>query len=216
MNNISQDKEKLLKLLEELEEEYQAGNISDDKYNYLSKQYEDRLSDIVAVDKIRAMQGKKIVEKPVIYSKKLTDEKSKEEDEELIDKYVIDTKKEEKELKAFNKRIIAVIAIVCLAVAFIAGIGFGIFNFDFPSTQNTVVTVNETAFPIVKSNGTNKTNQTNPVKKPGNLNKNLKSDSDKNSKPDSDNKINTNKKKDSNTNKRPNKKNVIIKHGFNY
>ena len=162
MNTISQDKEKLLKLLQELEEEYQAENISDDEYNYLSKEYNDRLSNITAVDRIRSMQGKKVVEKPVIYSSKKV-EKSKKEDEKLVDKYVVKTEKEKRELKAPSKKVLVTIAIMCLAAAFITGIGFGIFNFDFqpPNQTIAVVTVNESTFPIVKSNDTNKTNKNN-------------------------------------------------------
>lgn len=202
MDNISQDEEKLLKLLEELEEEYHAGNISDDKYKYLSKQYGDRLSDIDAVARIRAMQGKKVVEKQVIYSsKKEIAEKSKEEDEELIDKYVVKTEEEARESKAYNKRIFALISIVCLIAAFSAGIGFGIFNFDFQFTDSVVVTVNESAFPIINSNSTNKTshnntndngNSTNKSNSNPKKNNNIKKNPNKNTKPDS-NKQNSNK-----------------------
>ena len=192
MNNISQDKEKLFKLLEELEKDYQAGNISDNEYDFLSKKYGDRLSEINAIDKIRAMQGKKVVEKPVIYSsKKQMAEKSREEDEELVDKYVVKTEKEKKESKSSNKRIFAVISIVCLIIAFATGIGFGIFNFDFPPTDqtNVVVTVNETAFPDAKSNDTNKTDKKNTTD-------NNKSS---NTKPSSNTNTNTNKDSNSNT-----------------
>jgi len=199
LNNISQDKEKLLKLLEELEKDYQTENISDSEYKSLSKEYKDKLSDITAVDRIRAMQGKKVVEKPVIISsKKQMAEKSKEKDEELVDKYVVKTEKEKKELKASNRRIFAVISIVCLFIAFTAGIGFGIFNFDFQLTDSTniVVTVNETAFPVVTLNDTNKTSQkdTSTINK----NSNTKPNSNSNSNSNSNNK--TNRESNSNTN----------------
>jgi len=192
LNNISQDKEKLLKLLKELEDDYHTGNISDNKYKYLSKQYEDRLSDITAVDRIRAMQGKKVVEKPVMSSsKRQMAEKSKEEDEKLVDKYVVKTEKEKKESRTFNKRIFAVISIVCLFIAFTAGIGFGIFNFDFQPTDPTIVavTVNETAFPAVTSNDNNKTSQRNTTDINGSSNTN----------PNSNPNNNTNRNPNSNT-----------------
>jgi hypothetical protein len=201
LNNISQDKEKLLKLLEELEEEFQAGNISDSKYKYLSNEYEDRLSDMTAVDRIRAMQGKKMVEKPAISpSKKQLAEKSKKEDEKLTDKYVVKTEKERKESKTFNRRIFATIAIACLILAFTAGIGFGIFNFDFQPTNpvNAVVTVNETAFPVVTSNDTNKTDQKNTTTiNSGNSNVKSNSSSNTNTNKNSNKNSNKNDKKDS-------------------
>ncbi len=160
MYNISQDEKKLLKILEELEEDYQAGNISDEKYKYLSKQYNDRLSNITAVDRIRAMQGKKAVKKtPSKFSQRSMAERSKKEDEQLVDKYVVKSEEEKKKSKASNKKVYIGVAIVCIFVAFIAGIGFGIFNFDFQSTSpaNAAVTINETAFPTITSDLTNKT-----------------------------------------------------------
>ena len=198
MNIISQDKEKLLQLLERLEEDYQAGEISDDKYKYLSEQYESRLSDITAVDRIRSMQGKKVVRKTAVYSskKQIADkDKDKEEDEKLVDKYVVKTEKEKKELKASNKGIFALLAIAFLIAAFITGIGFGIFNFDFqPNNSADAVTVNETAFPVVTSNDTNKTDQKNTtIINTGNSNK----------KPDSNSNTNTKKDSDGNTKKNP-------------
>lgn len=215
MNNISQDKDKLLKLLEGLEEDYQAGNISNSKYKYLSKQYEDRLSDITAVNRIRAMQGKEIVKKPAISSsRKQIAEESKKEDEKLVDKYVVKTENEKKESKASSRGIFAIIAIVFLAAAFMAGIGFGMFGFDFQTTTpaNAAVTINETAFPVVTSNDTNKTGQKNKtIINSGNSN--TKSDSNSNS----NIKTNTNTKKDSNTNtkKDPNKSNPVNKPSSN-
>ena len=165
MNNISQDKEKLLKLLQDLEEDYLAEKISDEEYENLSNEYKDKLSNITAVDRIRAMQGKKVVEKPIFsFAKKQKAEKSKIEDEKLVDQYVVKTKKEKKkEPKPPRKGIFAAIAIICLAAAFITGIGFGIFNFDFQSPEpgNSVVTLDENALPEVTTNNTNQTNQTN-------------------------------------------------------
>lgn len=201
MNNISQDKEKLLKLLEKVEEDYQAGNISGDKYKQLSREYEDKLSNMTAVNRIRAMQGKKVVEKPAIYnSKKQLAAKNKEESEKLVDKYVVKSKKEKKESKPPNRGVFGIIAIVCLIAAFTAGIGFGIFNIDFQpaNTVNAAVTINETAFPVVTStNDTNKTGQKNTtIINSGNSNSKPNSNSNLNS----NTKVNTNKNKDPNTN----------------
>ncbi|MDR2967274.1 MAG: hypothetical protein LBU74_04945 [Methanobacteriaceae archaeon] len=204
MNNINQEKEKLLKLLQELEKEYLAENISEEEYNSLSKEYQDKLSNITAVDRIRAMQGKKTVSR----SKKQIAEKNKVEDEKLVDKYIVKTEKEKKESSTNRKRIYAAIAIFCIFTAFIAGIGFGIFNFDFQSSNpvNAVVTVNESAFPVVTSNNTNNTNKTEQK------NTTINNSENTNTKPKPNINTNTNTNKDSNkNNKDPSKTNSRTK-----
>ena len=202
MNNISQDKEKLLKLLQELKKEYRAGNISDDEYKYLSREYEDNLSNISAVDRIRSMQGKEVVEKPVIYSSKKAEKskKSKEEDEKLVDKYVVKTEKEKRESRRPSGKVFVAIAIACLAVAFITGIGFGIFNFDFQLSNptNAMVTVNESAFLDIVVNNTNNTNRTS--KNNATTNSSENSNTRPNSRSNNTNtNTNTNPNRDSNT-----------------
>jgi len=211
LNNINPDKEELLKLLQELEEKYNAGTISNKEYDYLSKEYKDKLSNMTAIDRIRAMQGKEVVEKPVMTpSKKKIIEKSIEEDEKLVDKFVVKTEEEKKESKTSKKRIFAAIAIICLVAAFITGIGFGIFNFDFHSLNpvNTVVTVNESAFPDVTSNSTNNTNGTNSTNNTNRTESNTTTNNNSqnsNNNPNSRPNTNTNKSTESNkNNKDPN------------
>lgn len=202
MNIIKEDKKKLLKILEELEEEYMAGNISDEKYKFLSKEYNDKLSNISAVDKIRSMQGKGMAEKPLSnFSKKSMAERSKKEDEQLVDKYVTNSSKEKQKSTGSNKGMYVGIAIVCICVAFVAGIGFGIFNLDSSSTPiSASVTINETAFPDVISNITkNKTNID------SNSNNNRNSDSDSNSNSDNDEDSNTDSNNNNNNNNQNNK-----------
>ncbi|MCL2157103.1 MAG: hypothetical protein FWH54_03675 [Methanobrevibacter sp.] len=147
------------------------------------------------------MQGKKVVEKPnVSFAKKQKAEKSLREDEKLVDKYVVKTEKEKKESKPRKKGIFAAIAIICLAAAFITGIGFGIFNFDFqsPGSGNSIVTLNESAFPDVMLNNTNNTDQgNNSTNSSGNTNNDSNSNSNSNSN-NNNNKNNNNQGKDKN------------------
>jgi len=103
------------------------------------------------------MQGKGTVEKEVPINMEEVLERSRKEDEELVEKYVIqpDVKKN----KVSKKGVYITLAIILLGIAFASGIWFGVFNFQ-SSSQDTVA-INETAFPVIDTNDTNKTNSTN-------------------------------------------------------
>ena len=58
---MSEDRDKLLKIISSLEADYRSGRISADKYSYFRSKYEDKLNTIdaeAATRKIRSMQGK--------------------------------------------------------------------------------------------------------------------------------------------------------------
>ena len=97
------DKEKLLRVMRCLDADYAHGKISEEKYRYFRSKYEDKLNTLDARDatnRIRSMQGKpsgkrKTNPKPPKLNKK------KKEEQDLVQKYIINPKKGDKD---FNKR----------------------------------------------------------------------------------------------------------------
>ena len=55
---MSQDKQKLMQILNNLEKDYEDGLISEEKYIYLSNQYKHKIETIDVSNRIRAMQGR--------------------------------------------------------------------------------------------------------------------------------------------------------------
>ncbi|KZX17649.1 hypothetical protein MBCUT_01270 [Methanobrevibacter cuticularis] len=152
--------------MQELENDYNAGNISEEKYNYLSKEYTDRLANINAASRVRNMQGRRDTESSQIRSSKRSmAEASRQDDRNLVDKYVVKSSKDKKQTtKSSNKGKYAIIAVIFLIIAFVAGISFGLFNdFQPSSPTNAAVTIDDTAFPEVISNVTNNDTTTNVV-----------------------------------------------------
>ena len=165
MDNISQDKQKLLKIMQELKKDYQAGNISEDKYKYLSNEYSNRLANLDATNRIRNMQGRQNSQKP--HSKAVQRSMataSMKEDKDLVDKYVVKPKQEQKSQKSSdvsNKSKYAILAVVCLIGAFLVGISFGLFSGGPQATVPAAsVLIDDSAFPQVVVNTTNVTTST--------------------------------------------------------
>lgn len=153
------DKEKLLKVMRSLDADYAHGKISEEKYRYFRSKYEDKLNTLDARDatnRIRSMQGKpsgkrKTNPKPPKLNKK------KKEEPDLVQKYIINPKKGDKD---FNKEkkppmdngTFKLIAVLVLVVGFTAGIGYGVLTFDFGniSVTDAQAIVEDTAFPEVE------------------------------------------------------------------
>lgn len=153
------DKEKLLKVMRSLDADYAHGKISEEKYRYFRSKYEDKLNTLDARDatnRIRSMQGKpsgkrKINPKPPKLNKK------KKEEPDLVQKYIINPKKGDKD---FNKEkkppmdngTFKLIAVLVLVIGFTAGIGYGVLTFDFGniSVTDAQAIVEDTAFPEVE------------------------------------------------------------------
>ena len=151
---MSTDKDKLLEIMASLESDYAHGKISREKYIYFRSKYEDKLNALdarEATNRIRSMQGKpsdspKKIEKP--------SEDERKEEEDLVQKYIINPKKGDKQLKEktpMDSSTFKLVAILILAVGFTVGTAFGVFNFDFQtfSDTNAVAIVTDTAFPDV-------------------------------------------------------------------
>lgn len=153
------DKEKLLRVMRCLDADYAHGKISEEKYRYFRSKYEDKLNTLDARDatnRIRSMQGKpsgkrKTNPKPPKLNKK------KKEEQDLVQKYIINPKKGDKD---FNKEkkppmdngTFKLIAVLVLVIGFTAGIGYGVLTFDFGniSVTNAQAIVEDTAFPEVE------------------------------------------------------------------
>lgn len=153
------DKEKLLRVMRCLDADYAHGKISEEKYRYFRSKYEDKLNTLDARDatnRIRSMQGKpsgkrKTNPKPLKLNKK------KKEEQDLVQKYIINPKKGDKD---FNKEkkppmdngTFKLIAVLVLVIGFTAGIGYGVLTFDFGniSVTDAQAIVEDTAFPEVE------------------------------------------------------------------
>ncbi len=162
---MSNDKEKLLQIMASLESDYAHGKISKEKYVYFRSKYEDRLNTLdarEATNRIRSMQGKPSDSpnnrKPIRNEKK--------EDEDLVQKYIINPKKGDKQVEPkvpMDSGTFKLVAILVLAIGFTVGAGFGVFNFDFGAFTNTNASaiVTDTAFPNVADVHVNTTTSSN-------------------------------------------------------
>lgn len=153
------DKEKLLKVMRSLDADYAHGKISEEKYRYFRSKYEDKLNTLDARDatnRIRSMQGKpsgkrKTNPKPPKLNKK------KKEEPDLVQKYIINPKKGDKDFNKEKKSpmdngTFKLIAVLVLVIGFTAGIGYGVLTFDFGniSVTDAQAIVEDTAFPEVE------------------------------------------------------------------
>lgn len=153
---MSDDREKLIRVMDNLESDYRSGKISAEKYSYFRSKYEDKLNSIDARDatrRIRSMQGKSSRDTGKKRKRKPTKNKKKEE-QDLVQKYIINPKKSDakynKQKKpAMDSGTFKLLLLLILVIGFTAGIAYGIFNLDFGSLSQgeTVAIVDDTAFP---------------------------------------------------------------------
>ena len=150
------EREKLLNVMASLESDYKSGKISREKYNYFQSKYQDKLNSIdaqAATRRIRSMQGKpssdttknKRSRKPA---------KNKKEQEDLVQKYIINPKKgdakyDKKPKSSMDSGTFKLVLILVLVIGFTVGVAYGVFNFDFDSVSGNevVAIVQDTAFP---------------------------------------------------------------------
>ena len=153
---MSDDREKLIRVMDNLESDYRSGKISAEKYSYFRSKYEDKLNSIDARDatrRIRSMQGKSSRDTGKKRKRKPTKNKKKEE-QDLVQKYIINPKKSDakynkKKKPAMDSETFKLLLLLILVIGFTAGIAYGIFNLDFGSLSQgeTVAIVDDTAFP---------------------------------------------------------------------
>lgn len=161
MIKISMDREKVIKSLKELENEYNKGNISKNHYTIQKSQLNQQLDAFNVADRVRKLQGKEVAEKPI---ETPTDE---EENQELFKKYITSPGLKEKNINTEKVSPTTMIAAAVLIAAFVIGIGFGIYALNIPENISGIsLFTNDSAFPpFVVNNTTNMTNTTNTTKK---------------------------------------------------
>ena len=164
---MSSDKDKLLQIMASLESDYAHGKISREKYIYFRSKYEDKLNALdarEATNRIRSMQGKPSNSPKNKKSIKNDKNQLKKENEDLVQKYIINPKKGDtvKEKTPMDSGTFKLLVILVLAIGFTVGAGFGVFNFDLGSFSdvNASAIVTDTAFPDVADvhANSNKTN----------------------------------------------------------
>lgn len=165
---MSDERDKLIHVMNSLEADYRSGKISAEKYRYFRSKYEDKLNSIDAMEatkRIRSMQGKPSAPKKNKRKSKKPARDRKKQEQDLVQKYIINPKKDDAKYNKQKKSSMSsstfkLIAILVLIVAFTAGVAYGIFNLDNGgvSEASPVAIVQDTAFPeIVEVNATNVT-----------------------------------------------------------
>lgn len=167
---MSDDRDRLLNIMSNLENDYRSGKISAEKYSYFRSKYEDKLNTIdaqAATRRIRSMQGKPADNsRKKKRSRKPTSNKKKEE-QDLVQKYIINPKKGDakynrKEKSSMDGGTFKLLLLLILVIGFTAGVAYGVFNFDFDSLSGTesVAVVQDTAFLEINQTVPAKTTQT--------------------------------------------------------
>lgn len=169
---MSEDREKLLKIMDSLESDYRSGKISAEKYSYFRSKYEDKLNSIdakAATKRIRSMQGKPSDGGRSNKKRKRPTKNKKKEEQDLVQKYIINPKKSDakynkKQKSSMDSGTFKLLLLLILVIGFTAGTAYGIFHLDFGSISDaeTVAVVDDTAFPefnedVVKNNTNNNT-----------------------------------------------------------
>ena len=155
---MSSDRDKLLAIMDSLEADYNSGKLSAEKYSYFRSKYEDKLNAIDARDatkRIRSMQGKSLYKQSSEKrSKKPTRNKNKDNRQDLVQKYIINPKKDDAKYNKPKKQpmdsgTFKLLLVLVLVLGFTVGVGYGVFNLDFNSISNahSVAIVQDTAFP---------------------------------------------------------------------
>lgn len=159
MIEISIERNKIGKSLNELENDYKNGNIPKSHYESQKRQLTERLETLAVAERVMKLQGKKTVETPV-------ETKDESEDDELFKKYITSPGLKQKNIqKEKGNSQNTMIAAALLIVAFVVGIGFGIYMLNIPAEVSSAsLFTDDSAFPpFVLSNATNTTNTTKTV-----------------------------------------------------
>lgn len=161
MIDIVPDKEKIIRSLQELEFDYSQGNISRRVYNSQKKELNEQLETFETADRIKRLQGKGQVEKPLEYWTEKEEEKKKQEEREvLLQRYISNPQPKGKVNTITSSRWKTMLAIF-LVVAFFVGTGFGVLIMQSPSqSSGASLVANESAFPVENTTNLTVTNTT--------------------------------------------------------
>ena len=127
---MNPDREKLMQILKNLERDYEAGLISEEKYIFLSDQYRHKIETIEVSDRIRAMQGKEETPSSIKYKDDVSDT-YREEKEQLVRTYIHNPESyniSKKPQESTRSPWYIAFAVVFLLLAFAGGISFGMSN----------------------------------------------------------------------------------------
>ncbi|MDR1819239.1 MAG: hypothetical protein LBR15_03200 [Methanobrevibacter sp.] len=188
---IKQDKKKLLKIIEELKQDFNEGKISKEKYENLLDSYDTKLKNINATLRLRKMQGLTDDDfHDIGYKSSKLNSKGKY----LADDHIVKNDHNPQTVnKPKNNHRYVIIAIVFLIIAFFAGATSGFFNYSHMPDQTgseqsaNSLQINENAFPsIVKDINVNtvKTSEYYPPTDYTNENDDNSDDHDHGSNPD--------------------------------
>lgn len=166
MIEISIERSKIKRSLEELENEFKNGNIPQNHYEFQKRQLTEKLETLSVAERVRKLQGKETTEAPA-------ESNDESENKELFKKYITSSGLKEKNIES-DKKISSntMIGTALLIVAFVIGAGFGIYILNIPEEVSSVsLFTNDSAFPpYVLNNTTNTTNMTNATNSTKSLN----------------------------------------------
>lgn len=160
------DKQKIIRSLQELEFDYSQGNISRKAYISQKNELNEQLETLETADRIKRLQGKGQVEKPLEYWTEKEEEKKKQEERELLLQRYISSPKPPGKVNSISSSRWKTILAIFLVVAFFVGTGFGVLIMQSPSeSSGASIVANESAFPVENTtNLTDTTTSTNVTK----------------------------------------------------
>lgn len=155
------EKQKILSIMKSLERDYRAGKVSPQKYRYYMAKYQDRLRYLdkhAATNRIRSMQGKPA---PDIRRNRnrYNDARNRQEEKNgLVQKYIINPKKDDRDLNKKNKKSMdsstyKLFTVLILVIGLTLGIAVGVFamNFEDLSVVHSDALVVDTSFPDISN-----------------------------------------------------------------
>ncbi|MDD3754143.1 MAG: hypothetical protein PHQ17_06290 [Methanobacterium sp.] len=162
MIKITSDRKKLNKELQELENDYNLGNISKKEYFSRKRDLGHELETLQVAERVRRMQGRMGSEKTLDHwsdqeneRKKLAEEAEKEE---MLKKYITNPnsiKGKQIHTKGWLGKRAKISLIAFIALAFIVGTSMGSLFINEPSeVSSAFMLVNDSAFPPVANNTT--------------------------------------------------------------
>jgi hypothetical protein len=153
MIDIVPDKQNIIRSLQELEFDYSQGNISHKAYISQKNELNEQLETFETADRIKRLQGKGQVEKPLEYWTEKEEEKKKQEERELLLQRYISSPQPKGKLNSISSSRWKTMLAIFLVVAFFVGTGFGVLIMQSPSqSSGASLVANESAFPVENTN----------------------------------------------------------------
>ncbi|MEN6329937.1 MAG: hypothetical protein ABFC91_06565 [Methanobacteriaceae archaeon] len=159
MIDIVPDKKKIVRSLQELEFDYSQGNISRKAYISQKNGLNEQLETLDTADRIKRLQGKGQVEKPLEYWTEKEEEKKKQEEREVLLQRYVSSPQPPGKLSSLSSGRWKTMLAIFLVVAFFVGTGFGVLIMQSPSeSSGASLVANESAFPVENTTNLTDTN----------------------------------------------------------